>query len=219
MAKSTTLHRPAQSAPRTQLYRAVYAAIRSNGMDDDDRKAMMRDMFGKASLSDMSEIEISHLLDRLNRDRNRKAPAGHRAHLGKIRALWWSLYWLGEAESSQERAISAFVKRQTGVSALRFVDYKSASSVIEALKSWATRAGVKWRSADQIAATAAIYPGFDANHADRLAVLSAQGEKLGEVGIPGEVDFGERGQPCALSITHLDMLIQERGQRIRAARG
>jgi len=129
--------------------------------------------------------------------------------------LWWSLYWLGEVESSGQRAISAFVTRQTGVAALRFVDHKSAASVIEALKAWAARAGVEWRTADQIAATAIFHPGYDAIHADRLAVLCAQGKRLGEVGIPAELSFGERSAPCALSIRHLDQLIQERGQRIR----
>lgn len=105
---------------RTRLYRAVHAACRANGMDDDDRKALQSELFGKPSLSDMTTGEIARLLDYLNR--NRKAPAGHRAHIGKVRALWWSLYWLGEVEQTDDRAIGAFVKRQTGVAALRFLD-------------------------------------------------------------------------------------------------
>jgi hypothetical protein len=203
---------------RAHLYRAVHAAIRANGMDDDDRKALQQQLFGKASLSDMSDAEISMLLNRLNKDRNNKAPAGHRAHVGKIRALWWSLYWLGEVESSDERAISAFVKRQTNVSALRFVDHRTAPAIIEGLKSWLARVGVEWPSGDLHAITAARHPGYSPAHADRIAVLRALGARLGEVGIPADIDLGELGQPCAMSIEQLDGLIRERGERVRAGR-
>jgi phage gp16-like protein len=57
---------------RTRMYRAVHAACRKNGLDDDDRKAMQVELCGKASLSDMTVAEIARLLDRLNR--NSKAP-------------------------------------------------------------------------------------------------------------------------------------------------
>jgi len=218
MAKAAPAPSRRQGKPVNHLYRAVHAAVRANGMDDDDRKAIMAEKFGKQSMSDMTTLEITQLLNHLNRDRNRQAPAGHRAHVGKIRALWWSLYWLGEVESADERAISAFVKRQTGVAALRFVDHKSARAVIEGLKAWAARIGVDWPDADRIAAIDASHPGFNANHADRLAVLSLLGKKLGEVALPADVDFGPRGAPCALSIELIDQLIRERGQRWRAAR-
>jgi hypothetical protein len=200
------------------LYRAVHAAVRANGMDDEDRKALMADMFGKHSLSDMTTQEITQLLNRLNRGRNQQSPAGHRAHVGKIRALWWSLYWLGEVESADERAISAFVQRQTRVAALRFVDHKSGRTVIEGLKAWLARIGVDWPDADRITATALAHPGYNANHADRLAVLALLGTKLGEVAIPAELDFGPRGLPCTLSVEEIDHLIRERGLRWRKAR-
>lgn len=201
---------------RTRMYRAVHAACRKNGLDDDDRKAMQVEICGKASLSDMTVAEIARLLDRLNR--NSKAPAGHRAHVGKIRALWWSLFWLGEVESSDDRAIGAFVKRQTGINALRFVDHKSAPAVIEAMKSWLDRAGVAWPDPANMARIAAMNPGFTATHGDRIAVLRAINARLGVVGIPAEIVLGQDGEAFGLTVEMLDMMIREQGAKLRAAR-
>lgn len=211
---------------RTRLYRAVHAACRAGGIDDDDRKALQSDLFGKPSLSDMTMGEIARLLDHLNR--NRKAPAGHRAHIGKVRALWWSLYWLGEVNETEDRAISAFVKRQTGVSALRWLDHRSAPSVIEALKDWLTRVGVKWPVAAETALVQQRKPGFTANHHERIGVIHAQRAKmdqsdhfsghrtsayiasLGRTGTVGLFD---------LEVTELDGLIRHLGETIRRGQG
>lgn len=157
---------------RTKLYRAVHAACRANGIDEDERRDMQNELFGKASLSDMTVSEITRLLDSLNR--NRKVPGGHRAHVSKVRALWWSLYWLGEVDQSEDRAISAFVKRQTGVNALRWLDHRSAPSVIEALKAWLERAGVEWPTAEQTASLQVRRPTFTATQHERTAVVHAQ---------------------------------------------
>lgn len=208
------------NAERTRLYRAVHAACRANGIDDDDRKALQSEMFGKPSLSDMTMAEITRLLDQLNR--NRKAPAGHRAHIGKVRALWWSLYWLGEVDHTDDRTIGAFVKRQTGVSALRWLDHRSAPSVIEALKSWLGRAGVKWPTLTETAVVQKSLPAFTANHHERIAVIHAQHDKLDR-----HLPFRASGDYIAglgydrtaalpnLQIVELDGLIRHLGELIR----
>lgn len=219
MAKKTATARQAagkSADERTRMYRAVHAACRKNGLDDDDRKALQVELFGKASLSDMTVAEIARLLDRLNR--NSKAPAGHRAHVGKIRALWWSLFWLGEVESSDDRSIGAFVKRQTGINALRFVDHKSAPAVIEAMKSWLARAGVTWPDPANIARIATMNPGFTATHGDRIAVLRAINARLGKVGIPAEIVLGRDGETFGLTVEMLDVMIRDQGAKLRAAR-
>lgn len=137
------------SAERLRFYRAVRAACHANKMDDDDRKALQSRLIGKESLSDMTIGEMARLLDHLNR--SHAAPAGHRPHIGKVRALWWSLYWLGVIEQKEDRAINTFVKRVTGVSALRFLDHRTASNVIEALKAWLERSGVEWPTGEDAA--------------------------------------------------------------------
>lgn len=53
--------------------RAVHAACRAQGIDDDTRKAIQLQVTGKASLKDMSALDLSDLLNHLNR----RAKAGN----------------------------------------------------------------------------------------------------------------------------------------------
>lgn len=127
---------------RARLIRAVRGACKRVGLDDDDRRVLQREATGKDSLGDMNLHEIGLVLDRVNRGYT--APAsGQGAHQGKVRALWWSLYFLGLVDEA-DRGLDAFVRRQTSVSALRFLDHRQAHSVIDALKSWLAREGVEW---------------------------------------------------------------------------
>lgn len=161
---------------RTRLVRAIRAACGRLGIDDDERRALQQDLVGKASLTAMSIGELGRVLDQLNRDWN--GPMAHRPHLGKIKALWWSLYWLGEVDGTDDRAISAFVKRQTGISSLRFLAHDRAPAVIEALKSWLERAGVEWPAPGLQARGLSSTPGSTTARAERLAVLEAIGQRI-----------------------------------------
>lgn len=53
--------------------RAVHAACRAQGIDDDTRKAIQLQVTGKASLKDMSALDLSELLNHINR----RAKAGN----------------------------------------------------------------------------------------------------------------------------------------------
>lgn len=154
--------------PLNALRRAIFAAARDAGLDEDDRRAVQLRATGKPSLTGMSVADMDKVLVAIRgtgagrRDR----PVGStRAHVGKIWALWWSLYWLRAVERPEEAALNAWVKRQTGVDAVRFLDHKSAVNVIEALKAWAAREGVEW----------SVPP---CSQADRRAVVDAIWAKL-----------------------------------------
>ncbi len=159
--------RPGRTAPdRARLIRSVHAACKAQGLDEDARRDVQVGATGKASLSDMDAAEISRVLSRLNR--GSKAPSSH-PHIGKIRALWWTLYWLGAVDGDAEKALDGFVRRQTGIDSLRFLPPRGAHRVTEALKTWAAREGVAWPiDGDALA--------------DRAAVLDAIGRKLGDRG-------------------------------------
>lgn len=174
------------STPRGthRLIIAIRAACKRQGIDDDMRKDIQAKLIGKASMSDMTIGELGRLLDHFNK--GWKGPMGHRAHVGKIKALWWSLYWLGAIDDPGDRAISAFVERQTGTSALKFLDHRKAASVIEALKGWLGRVGVDWPSAEKTAEIADITPGYSDLQGDRHAILAALEARLRE----GEALFG-----------------------------
>jgi len=171
-----------QSAPRGthRLIIAIRAACKRQGIDDDMRKDIQVKLIGKASMSDMTIGELGRLLDHFNK--GWKGPMGHRAHIGKIKALWWSLYWLGAIDDPGDRAISAFVERQTGTSALKFLDHRKAASVIEALKSWLGREGVEWPTPEKADAIADITPGYTDLRGDRHAILAALERPLRDAG-------------------------------------
>ena len=209
---------------RNRLYRAVRAACRRLGIDEDERKSIQLDVIGKLSMTDMTVGEIGRLLDRLNKDWS--GPMGHRAHVGKIRALWWTLYWLGEIDSTHDSALDAFVQRQTCLSALRFLDHRKAPAVIEALKSWAERAGVIWPTPEDTAEVREAIPNITTAQHERIAVLSAIGRQLEHRGaLEGDGlafiarALGLRPNPIYWSVHELDAGIRRLGRTLRKLKG
>ena len=171
-----------KSDTRKKLIIAVRAASRRLGLEDEDRKAIQLEVTGKASMSDMTGAEIGKVLDRLNRDRKGGVSGSHnphRAHISKVKALWWTLYWLAEIEHPNDAALDAFVRRQTGIAMLRFLDHRHAPSVIEALKAIAHRAGVRWPNQGDLTGLQSN-PGITLAHLERHAVLDALWAKLRE---------------------------------------
>jgi len=147
--------------PLNARRRAIFAAARDAGMDEDDRRAVQLRATGKPSLTGMSVADMDKVLAAIRGD---AWPANAaRAHVGKIRALWWSLYWL--AAINRADGLDNWVKRQTGIDAVAFLDHRAAVGVIEALKGWAAREGVEW----------SVPP---CPQADRRAVLDAIWAKL-----------------------------------------
>ncbi|MET3436353.1 regulatory protein GemA [Sphingomonas sp. 1185] len=147
--------------PLNARRRAIFAAARDAGMDEDDRRAVQLRATGKPSLTGMSVADMDKVLTAIRGDARPASAA--RAHVGKIRALWWSLYWL--AAINRPDGLDNWVKRQTGIDAVAFLDHRAAVGVIEALKGWAAREGVEW----------SVPP---CPQADRRAVLDAIWAKL-----------------------------------------
>ena len=219
---------------RKKLIGAVRAAAARMQLGDDDRRAIQLEETGKPSMADMTPAEIGKVLDRLNRDR--PAPMAHRGHVAKIRALWWTLYWIGTIDHPTDAAIDTFVQRQTGIASLRFLDHRSAPAVIEALKAWAGRDGVVWPVAgrtaklvvvDELAGATGgkvIVPPSPAL-AERIAVMEAIWRKLVDRRlVVGGSPTGYVAQALALgtdraawTATDLDQAIKLLGKRLRRA--
>lgn len=185
---------------RKKLIIAVHTSARRLGLDEDARRDVQVAATGKRSLTEMSIAEMGKVLDQLNRDRK---PSGRGAHVGKIRALWWSLYWLGEVASPEDDAISAFVRRQTGIATLRFLDHRHAPPVIEALKDWLTRVGVQWPKDTQ-------------GLGDRRAVCWTIWNRLRDVAQLGDATLGDYvGQVLRIAPTDMSWSAQEWDAAIR----
>lgn len=120
----------------------------------------------------------------------------------KLKALWLTAWNLGLLADRTDRALLAFVERQTGLSHTRWLkDAVEASKAIEGLKAWIARAGgVRWPHRDAASPQTL-----------KLAVIAAQRARLVEVGRPaseGDVDTSD-----------LDAAMQTLGRRLRKAVG
>ncbi len=211
-----------KSDTRDKLRRAIHAACRANGINEDDRKAIQLEATavkgrpGKASTTDMDVRELGLVLDRLNRDQKggygSSRAFARSPHSAKVKALWWTCHWLGLnlADDPSDAALDAFVKRQTGLDSLRFLNHLNAPSVIEALKDIATRDG------------GVIWPRRGANDAidDRRAVIQAIWNRLFELGkVSGKsaYDYLRLHSADVSSERGLDNCIRYLGKSLRRA--
>lgn len=214
---------------RGKLIAAVRAAARRKGLDDEARRDLQLRVTGKRSLGDMDLPEIGRVLDEMNR--GWRAPSGDRAWLPKVRALWWTLYWLGEIDCEHghvERALDRFVRRQAGVEALSFLTHRNAPAVVEALKDWAARAGVDWPGPEHWPPADVLAGDLPPQAwAERLAVIVAIGRRLAQAGVIAwlaaesyaAAALGLPDNPRLWGRAELDGAIRLLGKRLRRARG
>ena len=156
-----------------RLRKAIFAACRQRGLDDDARHEIQLRVTGKASMTQMDGRDMRALLDYLNGHRKKgfryaELPPKERLdaeeldrHLdtapekpellpdgpitGKLRALWISAYWLGVVRARDDHALAAWICRQTGYGAAKWMTPKDADRLVEALKGWMERdGGVDW---------------------------------------------------------------------------
>lgn len=127
--------------------RRLYAAIhvrraKHPGLEDDAAwRAFLEQCTGKRSLREMDGTQLGAVLDALH---NRADPRPAATPIArKCVALWLTLYNLGLVDNPSRRALSAFVRSQTGIDDLAWLKADQADKVIEALKGMAARAGYR----------------------------------------------------------------------------
>lgn len=180
---------------------AIHVAKKQLGLDDDSYRDTLRLVTGKSSTGDMSEAERQKVLERFRQLGFKTASKASRKPLEgrfakKLQALWIAGYNLGLVRDRDDRALIAFVKRQTGLDHVRFLRHgQDAVKAIEALKGWLTRSGgVDWAShqdpahcvlAAQIrklgsvaAASADVVASDVPTAAETLALMNALGEQI-----------------------------------------
>lgn len=135
------------------LVKLIHIARNDLQMDEDTYRQMLQGLTGKASTKEMDTTQLNRVLESMKKKGFRIKPAS-KARSGfpldnhpqskKIRALWLEMAAAGIVRDSSEQALSLWVKRETGISALRWLNKEQASNVIEKLKKWQRRAaGVK----------------------------------------------------------------------------
>lgn len=186
-------------------------------LDDETYRGLLARETGKTSSTKLSKAEAIRVIDRLQRLAGgpSRSPAG--TATGKfapvLKALWLDGYHLGVVHNRDDKALIAFVQRQTGVSHTRFLtDGADAAPAIEALKAWLTRAaGVKWPASRDPAGI-------------KVAVVAAQIRRLAQLAANGApVPLGRAGaallhrDPATLALDDLDAVQRRLGKMLRQA--
>lgn len=133
---------------------AIHVAKRDLGLDDDTYRAKLVNITGVASTKEMTEAQRQKVLAVFRSEgfkpRAERRPDGRLKlsgrFAGKLQALWIAGWNLGIFKNRDDAALEAFVKRQTGLDAVRFCrDAADARKAIEALKAILAReGGVDW---------------------------------------------------------------------------
>ncbi|UNF46086.1 regulatory protein GemA [Bartonella krasnovii] len=127
---------------------AIHMGRRALALDDETYRAMLYRLTGKHSAKDLSVLERRLVVDEMRAwgfKPKRQVLEGKYAK--KLQALWIAGWNLGIIRDRSDKALLAFVKRQTGIDHIRFLrDSDDAGRAIEALKSWLQReGGVDWK--------------------------------------------------------------------------
>lgn len=119
--------------------RAIFAACRAAGIDDDTRRALVQQLTGRASLADCNLAQLGEVLDHLNRGkggyagRRRVRPAEDRAPLlAKIDALLAELHRVTGSVHTLAYA-DAIAKRNGWAECVDFADAAALKRVVAAL--------------------------------------------------------------------------------------
>lgn len=149
----TTAVRTPSAAGRKAMLSKIHIAKKDLALTRDSYEDVLQRVTGKRSAADCSNAQLDNVLTEFRRlgfrPKAKRKRAGRDRTLAdqplarKARALWLSLWNIGEVEDSSEDALAAFVRRQTGLDDTRFMRVDDANKVIEALKAWCDRAGFK----------------------------------------------------------------------------
>jgi hypothetical protein len=164
------------TAVSTRQIAAIHTLSKALGLPEDLRRDIIAvEAGGKRSTSELTFAEAGRVIERLKGEQAKTSPAANvptpagavrmdGPYAAKLRALWISAWNLGLVHDNTDRALCAFIERQTKISHPRFLrESHEAAKAIEGLKAWMRRdAGVKWPP-----------PGSDIADV-KLAVIDAQ---------------------------------------------
>lgn len=131
-----------QQRLRKSRIRLIHTAKRELGLDDDAYRDLLARETGQRSAKDLDLDQLGAVVEALRRAGFRAKPRvstlkepQHRL----VAALWRELHQAGAVADGSARALSAFVRRQTGIERLEWLPSAEAAKVVEALKAWRAR--------------------------------------------------------------------------------
>ena len=133
---------------RKNLLAKVHIQQKELALTDDSYRDVLERITGHRTAAVCSDQQLYGVLREFDRlgggatKRQHGRPIANSPMARRCRALWLSLWNLDELEGGTEKALAAFVKRQTGREDMRFCNAEQFASVIDALKDWCRRCGV-----------------------------------------------------------------------------
>ena len=131
-------------------YKAIYAASKAAGMDEDARRDCFERLTGKRSLSLMSDAEVARMDAYFRKLTPKKRPAASRADVRLIHVLWRRLGEAGVLTDPTRKGLDKFIRARFGaawgaetIDVDALTDARQIATVIEALKDWCRRAGAE----------------------------------------------------------------------------
>lgn len=133
---------------RARLIRLIHVGKGQLRLEEEVYRELLRSTTGQTSTTEMRVDQLEDVLTRMKglgfkvrvpKAKGTQRRLAHAPQDRKIRALWLSLHEAGGVRDPSEAALNAWVKRETGVEALQWVDGEQASKLIEKLKMWLNR--------------------------------------------------------------------------------
>lgn len=130
---------------RARIIQFIHIAKNKLGMDTDTYRQMLLSITGKTSTSDMNPGQLNKVLAAMKAKGFVVKPASKARttrqladypQAKKLRALWLEMYAQGIVRDSSEEALRRWVKRETDVDGLQWLESDKASMAIERLKKW-----------------------------------------------------------------------------------
>lgn len=148
---------------RRSLLARVHMAKKSLGLTEGTYRAVLERVTGHRSAADCTDPELARAVTEFRRLGWRPKPqrtsssgaASRKSQLSKARALWRTLWCLGETDSDGDEALSAYAARMTrsaqqpdGIQRLQWLDAKGWERVIRGLRGWCKRIGYETTDRD-----------------------------------------------------------------------
>lgn len=133
---------------RQQLIKLIHVGKRELHLDEETYRALVRTGSRTAhdSTSMLTTPQLELVLDAMKTrgfvvktSGKAVAKSTNDPQSQKIRALWLELHTRGYVNNPGDSALGAFIKRITGIEAMRWLDNRQSIQVIETLKSWLER--------------------------------------------------------------------------------
>lgn len=147
MTQSTT---PKPYDKKKKLVQLIHIGKSKLCLDDGTYRSLLETTTGKTSTKEMTLGELNKVMTRFKQlgftptapksaKKSSQLRQADDPQSKLIRHLWLSLHSLGAVNDPSEKALCAYIKRQTGVDLLIWLKSAKKSQVIESLKKWVER--------------------------------------------------------------------------------